>query len=124
MNSKLNSVIASTTLSLKKKRKRAFEIVVSLGDLKAYSHADEQMEVLPFGDMKSCYWRAKIELNDGHNSPFIKEVQAADSIQALYFALQSAGDFMTKIYGTSEDYKDMLPNYGFPGFEKQNFQSE
>lgn len=111
----LEKTIASTILTLKKKRRKKWKITVSIGDLTAVSENDEPIDNLPF-DGDAYYWSAKAELSDGYNAPFVKMVQAADSIQALFFALQYAGIYMTKLYGPAETYDDMLPNYGFPKF--------
>lgn len=90
-------------------------VIINIGDLIATSRKGKLLTDKPL-DNESANWTAKVELLDGLNAPFIKEFYGADSVQALYFALQYAGRYMTSIYGPAEIYKDVLPNYGFPLF--------
>lgn len=115
MKTTLSNLIACTKITLVRSGKADLVIIVNIGDLAAFSSDDEPLDGMPFGD-EDGYWSVKCEVLDGNDAPFVRDILGGDSVHALVSALSFAGKHLSSLYGSSDKYEEMMPNYGFPEY--------
>lgn len=115
MESTLTTIVATSRLQLRRRGVRTKALTIRIGDLTAFNAKDKLLEGLPFDDPKAS-WRITVEVTDGWNSPLTRGCIGGDSIEAIGYAYIALGQLLTMCFGNSEQYRDMLPNYGFPSF--------